>query len=191
MIESYTVGLVATVPALFNAQGAYFRLIDGTNVDVSFYRRGAVVGSARGMNAGFFARAKDGEVFDAVELVSATAQTAKLLIGSAESGAASAVTVSGTVPVVLPVVPFTQTNPAVGIASGLLVAANAARKFLMVQNLSVSQDVVLNLAGGAAVLASGVKLAPGASLLLDVATPSGAINAIASAAGAVVVVVEG
>lgn len=90
-----------------------------------------------------------------------------------------------------PAVPYTQTAPAVGTASGLLVAANAARRVLLVQNNSTGgQNVFLNLAGGAATT-GGVKLAPGASLVLDVATPSGAVNAIADAAGAVVVVVEG
>lgn len=106
--------------------------------------------------------------------------------GSMSISSLPAVTVSA-----LPVAAMVQTAPAVGVASGLLVAANAARKFLMVQNNSASQDVCLNLAGAAATLAGGVKLAPGASLVLDVCCPSAAIYAIADAAGASVVVVEG
>lgn len=90
-----------------------------------------------------------------------------------------------------PAVAFTQAAPGVGVASAELLPANADRRFLLVQNTSTGgQNVFLNLAGAAATT-GGVKLAPGASLVLDVATPSAAINAIADAAGAAVAVVEG
>lgn len=89
--------------------------------------------------------------------------------------------------------PMTQTANAVGVASAQLVAANAARRFLLIQNTDAAADVFLNVAGAAAVLNQGIKLSPGASVLFDVATPDGAVFAIASAATAAgaVVVVEG
>ncbi|MHB1430404.1 MAG: hypothetical protein ACYCVW_17105 [Rhodocyclaceae bacterium] len=90
-------------------------------------------------------------------------------------------------------VAMTQTANAVGVASAQLVAANAARRFLLIQNTDAAANVFLNVAGAAAVLDQGIKLPPGASVLFDVATPSGAVFAIASAATAAgaVVVVEG
>lgn len=89
--------------------------------------------------------------------------------------------------------PMTQTASAVGVASAQLVAANAARRFLLIQNTDAAASVFLNVAGAAAVLDQGVELPPGASVVFDVATPAGAVFAIASAATAAgaVVVVEG
>lgn len=88
-------------------------------------------------------------------------------------------------------VAMTQTANAVGVASAQLVAANASRRLLMIQNNDAAADVFLDVTGAAAVLNQGVKLGPGDSLTLDVWTPSAAVFAIASvatAAGAVVVV---
>lgn len=119
-------------------------------------------------------------------------QTVTLMIGNGTSSDSAkvggAVSVSSTPATA---VPFAQSEPAVSTVSGQILAANSGRRFAMAQNNSAGgQNVFLNLAGGAATT-GGVKLAPGASLVLDVATPSGAVNAIADAAGAVVVVVEG
>lgn len=90
-----------------------------------------------------------------------------------------------------PVTTFTQAGATVGIASAQLLAANAARRFLMVQNNDATAIVYLNLTGAAAAVAGGVNLSPGGSLVLDVALTGAAINAIANvatAAGAVTVV---
>jgi len=100
------------------------------------------------------------------------------------------VTVSGAVAITHPVGAMTQAAPVVGVASVQILAANPARRFLMVQNNDAAANVFVNVAGAAASAATGIKLSPGASLMLDVCTPSAAIFAIASAAmtGALVVV---
>lgn len=122
----------------------------------------------------------------------AAEQTIVLLIGLGET--ADGAKVGGSVTVnSMPAgaVAMTQTANAVGVASAQLVAANASRRLLMIQNNDAAADVFLNVAGAAAVLNQGVKLGPGDSITLDVWTPSAAVFAIASvatAAGAVVVV---
>lgn len=155
---------------------------------------------------------------DAVELTafnrlrishaSGSEQTVKIYIGrntrlvSAQVG--GAVTVSGSVEVTndsgnaLPVTnaspvqaAFTNAAAIVTNASGQLIAANATRKFMLVQNKDAAGNIYLNLGGAAATVASGVKIPPGGSLLLDNTVPTGAIFAIgdiASNAGIVVVV---
>lgn len=85
---------------------------------------------------------------------------------------------------------FSQSSVAVGAASVQVAAANSARAMLLIQNTSTGgQDIYLSFSGAATT--AGIKLTPGASVLLDAATPSGAVNAIASAAGGAVAVVEG
>lgn len=192
MISSFDLSLPAGQPVRVNVGGAFFRLLSGAGIDVRFMRGGAVIGEADGMDSGFFARTNEGERFDGVELTSAGLQSAKVLIGEAEAGAASAVSVSGVVGVQSAGVPYAQAAVTVAVTSGVLVAANADRRFLMVQNNHASQNIWLNLAGAAATQAAGVKVPPGGALLLDVACPTGAVYAIGETGNnAAVVVVEG
>lgn len=92
-----------------------------------------------------------------------------------------------------PAAPVSQAAVSVGVASAQILPANAARRLLMVQNNDAAANVYLNIAGAAASVAGGIKLPPGGSLLLDAATPSGAVSAIADVATAAnaVTVVEG
>lgn len=137
----------------------------------------------------------------------AAEQTVKVLIGKNtrmfSSQVGGSVTVSGNVEITndvgnaIPVsqvfaAAFTQAAVAVGVASAQILAAKANRKFLLVQNNDAAANVFLNLTGAAAT-ATDLKLPPGASIVLDQATPSAAITAIASAATAAgaVVVIEG
>lgn len=119
-------------------------------------------------------------------------QTFVLLIGNGTSSDSSKV--GGNIAVsAMPsrAVPLSQTSVAVGVASVQVAAASAVRSLLLIQNTSTGgQDIFVNL-GAAAAAVTDLKMAQGASLLLDVATPSGAVNAIASAAGGAVVVVTG
>ncbi|NBW79186.1 MAG: hypothetical protein EBR27_09265 [Betaproteobacteria bacterium] len=85
-----------------------------------------------------------------------------------------------------------QTGPAVAITSGLFLASNSSRKYLLIQNNS-STDVFFNLAGGTAVLNQGIKIAAGGSLEFTTQQPTTQINAIAASAIAanLVTVIEG
>lgn len=87
---------------------------------------------------------------------------------------------------------FANAQKTVTNASGQLLAANAARKYLLLQNNGTG-DIYVTLDGTAATTANGVKLAAnGGSLELSTVVPSSAINAIGSIANNPnVVAVEG
>lgn len=172
--------------------GSNFRLLAGDNVTIKFFAGGAEAGVAEGVDPGFYLKAADA-LFDEIRFESPTAQTIKFTSGSGEAGAAAAVSISGTVTEQSANLAYAQTDALnVGVASAQLVAANGARRFLLIQNHDAATDVYLNLAGAAATL-NGIKVpAGGGSLLLDAALCTGAINAIAAAAIAgKVCVVEG
>lgn len=87
---------------------------------------------------------------------------------------------------------YTQAAETVTNASGLLVAANAARRVLLISNNSATGDIYVNLAGAAATVAAGHRIKAGDAMLLDRYPPSGAIYAIGSiASNPDVVVSEG
>lgn len=86
---------------------------------------------------------------------------------------------------------YAQTNETIGVVSASLLAANAARRFLLLQNKHATGNVWVNLAGAAATTANGVKLSPGMSLLLDTFCPTGEIFAIGDVAHSDFVAVEG
>jgi hypothetical protein len=122
----------------------------------------------------------------------AAEQTVTLLIGNGTSADSSKVGGSMAVASMPDVaVPFTQTAPVMGLASAAIVAANASRRFLWLQNNHASAEIRLGMAGGAAVAGAGPRLSPGASVLLDVATCSNAVYGISDTAGVALDVVEG
>lgn len=75
------------------------------------------------------------------------------------------------------------TAATLGVASGTVIAANAARKGLVITNTSSLSTVSLNVAGSAAVLLSGITLYPHDSWVMDQYTFTAAqIDGIASLA---------
>lgn len=181
--------ITANTSKRFNVSGKYFALLSATvaPTHIRFFNRFAVMDEVEGLEAGL---KYTGDI-NAVEIsAGALPCTMQFYLGENDleynRGAASVDVISLPVPANT----LTQTAPAVGVASASILAANAARRFLMVQNNDPAANVFLNLAGAAATVAGGVKLAPGASLLLDVCTPSAEIFAISDAVltGSVVVV---
>lgn len=175
----------------FNTPGRLFRLLSTVNpVTVELYRNGAVVSIAEDVEAGFWAKEDKG--FDAVEIITGAAELVKFLIGESDAGLDRTV---GTVEVSnLPAEQgaATQDAPEVTNVSGQLLAANAARRLLIVQNNHATGNIFVTMDGSAATLANGIKITPGSLILLDVFTPSGAINAIGDIASNIaVIVVEG
>lgn len=64
-------------------------------------------------------------------------------------------------------------------ASETILAANSARKGLIIQNVDSSDNVRVNLAGATATVTNGIQLAPGQSITLMMpACPTNAITAI-------------
>lgn len=87
---------------------------------------------------------------------------------------------------------FVNAEKTVTNASAQMLAANAARRMLIVQNKDAAGNIYVTLDGAAATLTNGIKIAPGSSLILDVYAPVGAVMAIGSiASNANIVVVEG
>lgn len=88
---------------------------------------------------------------------------------------------------------FANTQETVTNVSAALLAANAARQYLLIQNNDTAGHIYVTLDGTPATLVNGVKLAAGGGALeLSTVVPSGAINAIGSiASNANVLVVEG
>lgn len=79
----------------------------------------------------------------------------------------------------------------VGVASGVVIAANAARKGLVLTNTSTLGTVSFNIAAGSAVLNSGITLYPRGVWVMDEYTfTTAAINGIASLAATGVAIQE-
>lgn len=73
---------------------------------------------------------------------------------------------------------ITNTARTVTNASAQLLAANTARRYLMVQNKSTTGTIFLNFGAGAATTANGIRLGPGAVWEWDFNVPTKAIQAI-------------
>lgn len=195
MIKTLSQAYAAGVPVKYSIPASNFRLLTlslAAPVTIRFYKNGSVVSEAVDMLDGF---AQEDQPFDAVEIVSATAQTVVVVIADGHvkydrfSGSVSvtnfpaAVAVNG---------PMSNAGKTVTNASAQLLAANASRRFLMIQNKDAAGNIFVTLDGSAATTANGVKIVPGGSLILDIYTPTGAVMAIGDiASNANIVVVEG
>ena len=87
---------------------------------------------------------------------------------------------------------FTQTTATMGTASASVVAANATRVYLLIQNIS-DTDVYLDFAGGTAATTSGVLIAASGGYYESPGgvVPTGAVTGISTGASKTLVVVEG
>ncbi len=86
---------------------------------------------------------------------------------------------------------MTQTNPVISnLASTAVVAANATRKFLLIQNNDAVNEVYVDFAGGVAT-AAGFIIAAGGSYQWDTVVGNQAVNAIAALAPVTLTVLEG
>lgn len=121
--------------------------------------------------------------------MSGAAMTGKITLGAGDVTDNSIV---GTVALSNTCGAFTQAQEAVTTASAQLLAANAARRYLLIQNKDATGNIWVTLDGAAATTVKGVKVAPGGSYELQGYVPNGAINAIGDiASNTNVVAVEG
>lgn len=143
----------------FHEVGSYFHLLETVSaVDVNFYKRGAIFAEAKGMEGGFFSSPKGG--FDSIEIVSAGAQAVKFAISDGTGGynrTTGAVQVSNTGGA------FTHAQASVTNADNTILAANANRRYCLIQNNSAAGVLRLVLDGTIATTAKGIRLQPGAS----------------------------
>lgn len=87
-------------------------------------------------------------------------------------------------PVVTPGAGYTDRSVALTGASDLLMAANANRKLLIVQNVDATHPLAINLTGAAAVLngLGSMTIPAGGIIILDTVVPTAAIHVIGTAA---------
>lgn len=171
--------------------GDFFRLLEATDpVTVTFYLNGAEVAEAEGVVDGYAEKFRVG-TFDRFAITSATAQSLQFVarLGNdvgydkAPNGDVTVTNVNGA---------FSHAVVATSTTSVQLAAANAQRRYLLIQNNDTAADVYVRLDGAAATVGSGIKLAAGGSSLeLQGYVPTGQINAITAGSTANLIVVEG
>lgn len=186
---SITFTLAAGETKEFNEVGDFLRVMSASGaLDVEYYRAGRIVADADDVVAGY--AEKFSEPFDRFTVGSVGGDTVHVMTRSGSEvffDATPAVNIS------LKAVngAFENTQKTVTNASGQLLAGNALRRTLIVQNNDAAGIIYVTMDGSAATAANGVKLTPGSLILLDVFCPVGAINAIGDiASNANVVVVE-
>ena len=185
-----TVTLQAGVPVIFREVGDFFRLMETAgDVTVRFFRQGQMMIESPDVSGGYAERFS-GERFDAVELVSAGTQDVQFAIRLGndvrfDAPPTGAVTISGQQGA------FSQTTFAAGAASAEALAANALRRYLLIQNRDAANAAYVSLDGAAATVADGVEIPALGSLEISGYVPTDAINAITAGAAVSLIVVEG
>lgn len=171
--------------------GDFLRIMASVDpLDVTFYRDGREIARAVSVGDGY-AEKFDAQSFDRFTVSSATTQAIQIVtrlgaVVSYDKAPTGEVVVSNTAGA------FTQAQATVTNASGQLLAAKAARRYLLIQNKDASGDIYVNLTGAAATTANGIKIAAGGSYECQGYQPTAAITAIGSlASNANIVVVEG
>jgi len=174
---SRTINLLAGVPQEFYEVSNFFRILAAAGpLSVEFYYMGREVAEALDVTDGYAERFETG-VFDRVRLVSPADQTVQFVqrLGNVvqyDKAPVGDTNIVNGLPTVVQAV-NTVTN-----ASAQLLAANTARKMLVIQNKSATGTIYLRLDGAAATVANGLKLGPGDSLSLENYVPTAAIFAI-------------
>lgn len=197
--------LAAGVGVEVTEESDFLRVIESEADDLTiiFYQQGREVARSEGIGAGYFERF-GGQGFDRVRVTSTAGGLVRFALRKgAQVGydrPVGSVGISGVVDVSVGNFPapaatggaFAQAAATVTNASGQLRAANAARRYLLVQNNDLSGTIFVTVDGSAATAAHGIKIGPGGSIELQGYAPTGAVFAIGSIANnANIVTVEG
>lgn len=178
-----------TIPAggllRFSEVGDFFRVLAaGSSLTIIFYRRGSEVARAEKVGAGYseqFSEAFDqivvkSDVTNAISIVARYGNT--VTYDQPPNGA-----VNGS---------FNQVQSTVTNASAAVLAANTARRYLLIQNKDAAGDIFVRLDGVPATEANGLKIESGGSLELVSFVATGEITAIGSiASNPNVIAIEG
>ncbi len=175
----------------FHESADFFRLLDtDTKLDVIFYKLGAEAARAENVGEGYAEQFNQGG-FDRVVIRSSVAQSLQFVMRKGAivfydkppTGGVNIENTSGA---------FTQTQVTVTSTSGIAVASNAIRRYLLIQNNDSSADIFVTVDGTNATSSNGVKITAGGSYELQGFVPTGAVKAIASVAStSAIVVMEG
>lgn len=194
-MQSYQQTFVANTTWQMNVSGSYYSTLECTlPVNVRFYKGGTLLdlGEIKGLLSGLevdFGRG--GNAFDRVEIDVKAGDTVKIGIGNGQARynrGASNVTVSQNK--VAQSGNFLAQSKTVGTSSAALLADNANRQYLLIQNNDPSKEIYVQF-GAAATAAAGVRVVAGGFLMLDTCVPTAAINAIALASNSKIIVMEG
>lgn len=177
----------------FTSIGNFLRVLEAKDaITILTYKNGQIYTESERVFGGF--AEKFDEQFQQVEVYSATAQTVQLVIrlGSIVSYDVSPTgNVNVTNPVALDAATlaaletvnirnvngaFTQSRASVTNANQVLIAADSARHYLLIQNNSTNAVLRISLNGVAASTSQGFRLVPGQSLEVPHYCTSSAIN---------------
>lgn len=178
-----------------NIPGKYFTTLECLfPLNVRFYRGGTLLdaGEVRGMLAGLemmLGNIGDFQpAFDRVQIDVQAGDTVKIGIGNGQGryNRAGEIT-KNTVP---RSEQFDNLQKSVATASGVLLAANTSRQYLLIQNKDTSANVFIAF-GKPATAAAGVRVIPGGAFEMVGICTTQEIHAIASVATSNITVVEG
>lgn len=176
----------------FAERGDFFRLMNTDALcDVYFYAAGQEVARADSVGGGY--AEKFSAHFDELVIHSAVNQEVQFVCRYGNTVFYDQ-PATGQVDVMNTRGAFTQsTLTTIGAVAVDVLAANPARRYLLVQNNDAGLSMRVKVNGGDATAAQGVLLAPGASLELQGFVATGKVSAICTTAGtlASVEVVEG
>lgn len=180
----------ATVPQDFNVYGNFFRVESAAAaIDVDFYKGGKLLAeNLRSATSGYWAQPEGG--FDKVSITSSGSQSVSVDVYTGRVGADR---VAGSVSISSP--PTGAHVPAaasVSNASATILAANSARKYLLIQNAHASLDLFVRCDGTAATADADCLKIPAGGVWEPSCVPTGEIVGIRAsvAAGSNVHVVE-
>lgn len=184
--NSYTITLAANASFRMLNQGRLFKLLSATgtvNVESDF-------GRLKDLIAGQGLESTDFNYLLLTDTSGAT-NTIKILIGDENfiDGLRGSIDI-GTAKVPISAA-FANVAATVTNASASLIAANAARQYLLIQNKDLTGNIYINF-GSAATVANGIKIAAGSSYEMNSTQSSGAVFAIGDiASNANIVYVQG
>lgn len=188
-MQTYSQTFAANTTWVMNITGKYFVTLQCTNaLNVRFYKAGSkldlgdITGLGVGLEVGPLAGLKEEHAFDRVEIDVTGPDTIKVGIGNGAArynNSLATVNVTQTVPVNSG--SFANAAATVTNASAQLVAANTARKYLLIQNNDATGTVVIGF-GGAVTLTTGIKITPGGTYEMSDVQSTQAVFAIGSIA---------
>lgn len=180
MLENVTINAGQRLE--FYERGDFFRLMEGTDpVQVTYYYNGQEVSEADNVREGYAEEFDKGE-FDRIAITSATTQAIQFVIRYGNKVAYDK-TPEGDVNILNVNGAFTHSSVAVGSSSVQLLAANANRRYLLIQNLDSVVNIWIRLDGATATYGDGIQIAAGATFELQGYAPTGKVTAIGTGAG--------
>lgn len=180
---SQSVALGAGQTVKFIDLGNFLRVLSANSaITVRTFRNGQVVTESVGVYSGYAEQFGGDNQFDAVEVYSATAQTVQIVIRNGQivyydQAPTGNVSVLNTVNVIpLNNGAASQSRVSLTNVNQQILAANAGRKYLMIQNNDAGAVMRVKIDGNAATAAQGFRIPAGSTYVFENFNVTGAIN---------------